>query len=181
MTQTNRNFRLLGLMLVLLFATSAVEAQQARPLGRDQLIAAAREIIANARYCALITLDGSGRTEARTVDPFPPGEDMEIWIGTNPRSRKVAEIRRHPHVTLYYFDREAQAYVSISGTARLVNDATEKAKHWKDEWKDFYPNRAKDYLLIVVRPEKLELVNVTKGIVGDPRTWKPPTVIFDKR
>jgi len=180
MTQTTRTLRfLVGLMPLLLFASSLVEAQQTTPqLSRDQLIAAAREIISNARYCALITLDGSGRTEARTVDPFPPGEDMEVWIGTNPRSRKVAEIRRHPRVTLYYFDREAQAYVSISGTARLVNDATEKARHWKDEWKDFYPNRANDYLLIAVKPEKLELVNVKKGIVGDPRTWKPPLVMF---
>ena len=180
MTLTNRNLRfLVGLLPLLWLATSTVEAQQTtRPLSRNQLIAAAREIISNARYCALITLDASGRTQARTVDPFPPGDDMEVWIGTNPRSRKVAEIRRHPRVTLYYFDREAQAYVSISGTGRLVNDAAEKAKHWKDEWKDFYPNRAKDYLLIVVRPEKLELVNVKKGIVGDPRTWKPPSMSF---
>jgi general stress protein 26 len=179
-TRTNHNFRfLVGLLPLLLFASSIVEAQQTSPpLNRDQLIAAAREIISSARYCALITLNASGRTEARTVDPFPPGDDLAVWIGTNPRSRKVAEIRRHPRVTLYYFDREAQAYVSISGVARLVNDAAEKAKHWKDEWKDFYPNRAKDYLLIVVRPEKLELVNVTKGVVGDPRTWKPPTVMF---
>jgi len=58
-------------MPLLLFASSVVEAQQTTPqLSRDQLIAAAREIISNARYCALITIDGSGRTEARTVDPY---------------------------------------------------------------------------------------------------------------
>jgi hypothetical protein len=30
--------------------------------------------------------------------------------------------------------------------------------------------------LIRVTPEKLEVVNVKKGIVGDPHTWKPPAV-----
>jgi len=180
MTRTLRNLQLL--VLLLLFAASPVDAQQAtQPLSRDELIANAREIISAARYCALITLDSSSRPQARTVDPFTPDEDMKIWIGTNPRSRKVAEISRNRRVTLYYFDRDAQAYVSISGTARLVNDPKEKAKRWKDEWKDFYPDRVRDYLLIVVTPENLELVNVKKGIVGDPQTWKPPSVTFGKR
>ena len=39
-------------------------------------------------------------------------------------SRKVAEIHRNPRVTLYYFDRENEAYVTIKGVARLVNEAS---------------------------------------------------------
>jgi len=171
----------LCVFLLLLSSPMARAQHSERPLSRNELIANAREIITAARYCALITLDSSGGAHARTVDPFTPDENMEIWIGTNPRTRKVAEIRRNPRVTLYYFDREAQAYVSISGIARLVNDPKEKAKHWKEEWKDFYPDRVKDYLLIAVTPERLELVNVKKGIVGDSRTWKPPSVRFGKR
>lgn len=103
---------------------------------------------------------------------------MIVWFGTNANSRKVAELRRHPRVTLYYFDRDSQAYVTIDGRARLVNDASEKARHWKEEWKTFYPNRDKNYLLIEVRPERLEVVNTKKGLVGDPRTWLPPSVNF---
>ena len=129
-----------------------------------------------ARYCALITLDSTGRPHARTMDPFPPEEDMVVWLGTNPKSRKVAEIRRNHRVTLYYFDREDQAYVTISGRARIVSDPKEKAKHWKDEWKDFYPDR--QYLLIAVAPERLEVISVKQGIIGDSITWTPPAVTF---
>jgi general stress protein 26 len=180
MNPTTRIFKFAAL-LSLLLAASTVRSQETKPpLSREQLIAAAREVMSAARYCALITLDSSGRAQARTVDPFPPDENMIVWLGTNPRSRKVAAIRRNPRVTLYYFDREAQAYVTIYGVARLVNDPKEKAKRFKDEWKDFYPDRAKDYLLIAVTPEKLDVVNVKKGIVGDPRTWKPPLVSFQK-
>ena len=150
-------------------------------INREKLIAAAREIMITARYCALITLDSSGRPQARTLDPFAPDENMVVWLGTNPRSRKVGAIRRQRHVTLYYFDRESQAYVTITGLARLVNDPQAKLKWWKDEWRAFYPNRTKDYLLIRVEPERLEVVNVKKGIVGDPHTWKPPSVMFRKR
>ena len=113
------------------------------------------------------------------MDPFPTGEDMVVWLATNPKSRKVAEISDNNHVTLYYFVSEDQAYVAISGRARIVRDPGEKARHWKDDWKDFYPDR--NYLLIAVTPEKLEVVSVKRGIVGDSIRWTPPAVTFKGR
>lgn len=164
-----------ALLLCTASVTPRVFGQQPQQLSKGTLIATAREIMGAARYCALITLDSKGRAHARTMDPFPPDENMLVWFGTNPRSRKVAEIRRNDRVTLYYFDREGPAYVTISGVARLVNDPKEKARRWKDEWKAFYPDRDK-YLLIAVTPQELEVVSEKKGIVGDSVKWTPPTV-----
>jgi general stress protein 26 len=172
------------LVLCFAFFTPGIRSQvkQAPRLDRQDLIAAAREIMKTARYCALITIDSNGRPQARTMDPFPPEENMKVWLATNPNSRKVAEISRNEHVTLYYFVSEEQAYVAISGRARIVGDPKEKARHWKDEWKDFYPNRGKDYLLITVIPQKLEVVNVKQGIIGgNSITWTPPSVSFSSR
>lgn len=178
-----RSITIRVLTLAVLFFSSASafspgQSQERQPLGRERIITVAREIMAAARYCALITRDASGRAHARTLDPFPPDEQMIVWLGTNPRSRKVAEIRRDHRVTLYYFDRDGQSYVTIYGTARLVNNPAEKAKRWKDEWQAFYSDRAKDYLLIEVTPEQLEVVSVSKGIVGDARNWRPPSISF---
>lgn len=115
MNSSTHIFKLSALLSLLLAATVVQSQETKKPLGREQLIAAAREIMSTAHYCALITLDSSGHPHARTLDPFPPDENMVVWLGTNPRSRKVTETRRHPHVTLYYFDREGQAYVTIRG------------------------------------------------------------------
>jgi len=167
------------LLLCMAALTPGVFGQQPQRPSKDALIVAAREIIATARYCALITVDSKGRVHARTMDPFPPDENLVIWLGTNPKSRKVAEIRRHSRVTLYYFDRESPAYVTINGFARFVNNRAEKARRWKDEWKAFYPDREKGYLLIAVTPQELEIVNETKGILGDADLWTPPTVRFN--
>lgn len=112
------------------------------------------------------------------MDAFAPDEKMIVWLATNPRSRKVAEIRRQPRVALYYFDQEHQAYVTFHGIARLVNDRNEKARHWKDDWKVFYPDRDRSYMLIEVRPLKLEVVNVKTGVVGKSQNWDPPAVRF---
>jgi len=178
-----RPFKVLVLPLLLLSVVATASYSDARKndkrkTERDRLVAAAREIMAAARYCALITVDATGRAQARTMDPFSPDENLVVWLGTNSQSRKVAEIRHNPRVALYYFDSASQGYVTISGTARIVNDPKEKARHWKEDWKAFYPNRNKSYLLIAVTPEKLEVVCEKKGITGDPNTWTPPTVRF---
>jgi general stress protein 26 len=165
--------------LLLILFTLPCFAQQTS-FSRDALISAAREIMTNTRYCALITTGRNGRAKARTMDAFAPEADMTVWLATNPRSRKAAEIRRNPKVTLYYFDRESAAYVTIYGTARLVTENAEKARRWKDDWKAFYPDRDKSYLLIKVTPERLEVVNINKGIVGTSPTWQPLSVDFPR-
>lgn len=158
-------------------ASALVSAQQLTSRDRA-LIEAAREIITTARYCTLITVTSGGRAEARTMDPLAPDDQMMIWLGTNPRSRKVTEILRNPHVTLYYFDLQSQAYVTIQGMARLVNAQKAKTQHWKEDWSAFYPDREKGFLLIAVTPIRMEVVNVKKGVVGDSIEWRPPTVDF---
>lgn len=155
----------------------AQEKQMVTP-ERDTLIAVAREMMGSVRYCALITVDHKGHPQARAMDPFPPEEGMVIWLATNPKSRKVREIRNDPRVCLYYSDPGGAGYVTIAGIARLVDDPDEKARRWKEEWQEFYQDREKSYLLIEVTPEKLEIVNYKHDIIGDPDTWRVPSVEF---
>jgi len=140
---------------------------------------AAREIILASGKCALITLDEKGLPQVRTMDPFEPESDFTIWLATNPKSRKVNQIRSNPNVTLYYADKNDNGYVSIYGIAELVNDQREKDKRWKEEWKDFYPNRAEAYLLIKIMPLRMEFINYKAGHAGDSITWQPEIVMFN--
>jgi general stress protein 26 len=178
LTVTKQFITPLSVLLTLLIAVSTYGQTPAAAPSRDQLLTTAREIIASARYAALITKGTNGRINARTMDPFAPAADMVIWFGTNPRSRKVREIRRNPQLTIYYVDPVDLAYVCIQGTARLINSQQEKERHWKEEWKAFYPDRDKNYLLIAVRPQRLEVISVKAGLTGDPITWEPHSVTF---
>ena len=142
------------------------------------VVAAAHEVMTVARYCALITIGDGGQPQARIVDPFPPDESGDVWIATRPVTRKVAQIRSDPRVTLFYFDTEGLAYVTLIGRAELVDDAGMKAQHWNESWTPFYSDgpRGDDYLLIRVRPRRLEVVNPAHGMMGDPVTWLPASV-----
>ena len=148
---------------------------------RTNLISLATEIMTEAGTCALITLDNEGRPRVRTMDPFAPEGDLTVWFGTNPRSRKVEQIKNDPRVTIYYLDSLESGYVMIHGAAQIVDDENEKAKRWKEGWEAFYPNIAKDYVLIKVTPKWMEVVSYTHDILGDTLTWEPPAVGFGSR
>ncbi|HEV7395634.1 MAG TPA: pyridoxamine 5'-phosphate oxidase family protein [Pyrinomonadaceae bacterium] len=163
----------------LVFVTGIASGQE--PAERERALAAARELVSESRYCALITQSGRGEVHARMMDPVTPEQDWTIWLATNPTSRKVTEIRRNPRVTLYYSDPASQGYVTIYGRAELVNDAQEKTRHWKDEWSAFYPNKIKDSLLIKFEPETMEVVIVNKNVVGTSSRWTPPKVRFKRK
>jgi general stress protein 26 len=145
---------------------------------RDSLIAAAREIMGLQTYCALVTVDSTGRPQARTMNPFPPEPDMTVWMATNTRSRKIFEIRNNPHVCLYYADhKEASGYVAISGTAVLVEDQNEKLKRKRAYWDQAFPDW-NTLILIKVIPERIDVLNYKRGFSNDPVTWRTPSIEF---
>ena len=142
------------------------------------LIKAAKEIMIDAGTCALITIDNQERPRVRAMDPFPPEDGLIVWFGTNSNSRKVKQIKENSKVTLYYADNDNTGYVMIHGIASIVNDISEKEKHWKVKWKDFYPNFPDGYSLIKVSPQWMEVISETRNILGDTKTWEPQKVVF---
>ena len=145
---------------------------------QGNIIAAARDIISSVRFCGLVTISDNGLPDIRTMDPFPPDENFIVWLGTNPKSRKVSQIKNNPEVVLYYNDPAGNGYVVIHGSAELINDKKEKVKHWKDKWSRFYPDKDSSFLLIKVIPQKLDVINYKKGIYGDPKTWRAESIKF---
>ena len=145
------------------------------------ILAAAKEIMTSAATCALITLDEGGRPRVRAMDPFEPDSNFVVWFGTNPHSRKVKQIENDARVTLYYLDQDVTGYVMLHGQAQIVNDPEEKAKRWKEEWIDFYPDRPEGYTLIRVTPQWMEVISESRSILGDTLTWQPPVYKFNDK
>jgi len=169
-------------MLMVLLLSSFYGLGQNKKLdeeSKSKIVTAAKEIMMSAPTCTLITIDDQGRPRARAMDPFAPEDDFTIWLGTNPKSRKVGQIKNDDRVTLYYLDHDDSGYVMIHGNAKIIEDQVEKEKHWKEEWKAFYPNKRDTFVLIKVTPEWLEVISNTRGILGNKDTWEPQKVIFE--
>src|SRR6185312_13667399 len=88
----------------------------------DRFLAAARDTIADVPHCWLATRSADGGTNARAVrsSTGAPGDDA--WTRrflVRRESRKVAEMRAAPRVTLAYQHASGDAWVALGGHAVL--------------------------------------------------------------
>jgi general stress protein 26 len=166
-------------LLPALFLLSA--GMTAAEVSSEDVLEAARAGMNRARHCFLITLDASGRPQARLMDPFEPEADLTVWMATHPATRKVGQLRNDSRATLAYFDAEGTGYVTLIGEGLLVDDPEERRRRWKPEWEPFYPDgpEGDDYLLIRFVPSRVEVMSLSDGIAADPQSWRP--AILDRR
>ncbi len=170
-------------ILLLSWLLTTTAAAQESGVDRQTALAAAREVMAAAGICTLITLDSTGHPQARVMDPFPPDDDFIVWMGTNRSTRKVTQIGADPRVTLSCFDSKGIAYVTLLGRAEVVDALDERARRFKPGWKDFYDDehRGEDFVLIRLVPERLEMISIAHGIASAPKGWKPLSLDLGNR
>lgn len=159
-------------VLIIISITSSLMAQELmvkdRPeISRDSLLTIAQTIIDSARSRTFVTVNENGKPQARTMYVFPPEENMVIWLGTSTGSRKVKQIKNNPNVMVFYFDTKGHSYVSVAGKAHIVNDPEKKVHYWKRSWTRYYPDPEKDYILIKVIPERMEICSYKHKLFWD--------------
>lgn len=133
---------------------------------------AAKSTIQAATYCFLITQSERGQTNARLMQPFEPEEDLTIYLGASPRSRKVREIERNQEVVVTYQNSREHAYVCLLGRAQIETEIEARRKYWREEWAIFWPGgpESENYVLIRFVPSRIELMNISRNIAPEPRT-----------
>jgi general stress protein 26 len=149
------------------------------PMTPETLLEVAGDVMEEAEFCFLITLDESGRANARLMQPFGPEADMTVWLGANPESRKVAEILEDDRVTLAYGHGEKAAYVTLIGTAQIQSDAASKQRYWRDSFHEFWPAGPGDSSYIVIKfvPSRVELVDMERQVAPEPFGLRPAVVV----
>lgn len=174
-----KNFALTMLCCLIIFsAIIPFKLCAQSTVSRDTMLVAAREIISQTTYCALVTIDSTGQPQVRTMNPFPANDNLVTWFATSRSSRKVKEIRNNPKVAVYFADHiSARGYVNISGIAEVVDDKDLLIKMKRDYWKGI-PNWQDIFVLIKIVPKTLEVINYKHGLNNDLKTSRAPTIVF---
>ena len=174
-----RPILLIALALSLALTGSAAPSEASDATREAKILASAKELMQQARYCALITVDDASQPQARTVDPLPGDGGLEVWVLTNLSSRKVAQLRHNPRATLYYFTQTSPGYVTLLGEATVIESAADKASAWRPAWGEARRTQIarEEFVLIHFRPHRLEIVSYAHGLANDPKTMLP--VILD--
>ena len=74
-------------------------------------------------------------------------KNFDIYLVTNPFSRKVTHLRLNSSISINFQSPDGQNYVSINGKGILIDDINLKTKYWKNEWTPFYNNIDTDCIL----------------------------------
>lgn len=164
------------MFLIIAVALTAVNANsQQTSVPRDTIIAAAREIMTSAPYCALVTVDNAGQPQVRTMNPFPLKNDFVVWFATSRESSKVEEMKKEPRVCVYYADHKSpEGYVNLMGKATIIDDKELLKQMKRDYWSNI-PNWENIFVLIKIEPVSMEVINYKRKVNGNPGA---PTVTF---
>ena len=131
-----------------------------------------------AEFCFLITAGENGQANARLMQPFDAETDLTIWMGLSPHSRKAREIKKNPHVTLAYQHVPEGAYVTLLGTATLVENPEKRQQYWRDSFFEFWPEGPTGdfYILLKFIPDKIEVMNMARQAAPQPYGLKAITL-----
>jgi len=147
----------------------------------EKIKTAAREIVEASKYCTLISMGEDGYPNARVMDAFKPDRNWVIWMGTNPESRKVKEILKNKRISVFYESSGGDGYVILKGNGLIVDDEKSKARYFKEEWEEFYPQGKDKFVLIKFIPGVMEVVSYKRGLLGKENTWEAPSVTLNEQ
>lgn len=147
----------------------------------EQILLAAKDITAKVSNCWVATADQRGGANARIVQPFFSQLDQDGWIVrflTSGKSRKAAEIASSGRISLgYQYDLE-QAYVTLVGEAKIIDDRGYLKDNWRIEWNVIFPDGPSDLdaVIVEVTVERIEMWNLARRIAAPPNGVRAATL-----
>ena len=134
-------------------------------------LAAARETIAAVPICWLATRSLEGGTNARAVNSSPGTPGSDDWTRrflVRRSSRKVAEMRAAPSVTLAYQHPSGERYIALGGRAAIIEDVAEMRTLWPGELDARFPAGFADANMIVIRVDVDRIEVHARGLTPEP-------------
>jgi general stress protein 26 len=136
-----------------------------------QFLNAARETIAAVPVCWLVTRSLEGGTNARAVSssagPFRSDEWARRFL-VRRSSRKVAEMRAAPLVTLAFQHPSGDRYIALGGRATIIDDVAEMRTMWSSDLDAHFPPGFADANMIVIQVDVDRIEVHVRGLTPEP-------------
>ena len=117
---------------------------------REESIKKVNDLIKEVQIAMLTTLDG-GVLRSRPMQTQEAGFDGDLWFFTSTDTHKTDEIEKDNRVNVSYASPATNTYVSVSGTALLVNDKEKIEELWNPILKAWFPKGLDDPTLILLK------------------------------
>jgi general stress protein 26 len=150
---------------------------------RDKLWTMIKDI----RFAMFTTRHGNGHLHARpmTTQNKRLESDDSLWFFMSKSSDPVEDLKASPMVGIVYADPSADTYVSVSGTAAMLEDAAKKQQLWNKAAQAWFSGGPTDPDLALVQVQIIHAnywdVKESKPVqlfamAKSALTGKPPTL-----
>ncbi len=117
---------------------------------RQESIKKVRELIKDINIAMLTTVD-FGLLRSRPMATQQAEFDGDLWFMTSSETHKTEEIQKDPRVSVAYAAPNTNTYVSISGTAQIVNDRQKIEELWNPIYKAWFPKGLDDPTICLLK------------------------------
>jgi len=124
----------------------------------SQSIRQLRRLLKDMPIGMLTTQTSDGTTHSRPMVVDEIDESGWLWFLTDRSSRKALELIQNPQTTIAFQSPKGDRYVSVQGTAVIVQDAAKVRRLWKPALRAWFPRGPvePEVVLVAVRVERAE-------------------------
>ena len=141
------------------------------PTDVSRLLAGAAKTIAKARYCWLATGAGAIGPSMRPMGRLPRDSGDSEWTFrfiTDGRSRKASDMRRTSKAALIFQNDADDAFVALTGAARLGEGESEVRRRWKDAYYRLLRSESDRTYVAFLEIEAQRLELWIRGVTPEP-------------
>jgi len=125
-----------------------METQQQKNAGLEKI----KDMVDDIRIAMMTTQDEQGNLVSRPMACMQMDADGTLWFFTKKASPKVTQVEQHDDkVNLSFADASDSDFVSISGTAKELDDRAKIDELWSDMAKPWFPKGKDDPELTLLK------------------------------
>jgi general stress protein 26 len=132
----------------------------------DEAVKKLGELIKDIKFAMFTTVDEEGVLRSRPMTTQLMEFDGDLWFFTYVDTAKVDDVRQYQQVNVSYAEPDDQRYVSVIGSAEVVDDRDKMEELWNPAYKAFFPDGLSD--------PRLRLIKVT---VSEAEYWDSPNKV----
>jgi general stress protein 26 len=99
------------------------------------------DLIGDMKVALMTTRRADGSLVTRPMATQEHGRLADLWFVTSNETHKLDELRADPNVCLGYYDDDSTEWVSVSGTATLLQDREKIRELYKPDWKAYFDDQ----------------------------------------
>lgn len=127
--------------------------QQHEHPSREETIREMAAVMKDVKFAMLTVGTGEGHLKAHPMTTQQTEFDGDVWFIGGRDTEQVQCMAARPEVNVSYADHAKGAYVSIGGTAQLVEDRAKLEQLWSDAYKAYFPGGIDDPSVQLIKIE----------------------------